>query len=87
MVNIFCTDYAQLLGLLEADAARSSLVAMLSRLSSLDQSDTLGSLSQAIFGCESVTLQNVYATALSDTLGQAEDVGLRDLVVRSFNDM
>ncbi|KAH7083620.1 Urb2/Npa2 family-domain-containing protein [Paraphoma chrysanthemicola] len=90
MVNIFCTDYAQLLGLLEADAARSSLVAMLSRLSrlsSLDEGDSPGSLSQAIFGCESVTLQNVYATALSDTLGQREDVGLRDLVVRSFNDM
>ncbi|KAH7067615.1 Urb2/Npa2 family-domain-containing protein [Paraphoma chrysanthemicola] len=91
MVNIFCTDYAQLLSLLEADAAQSSLVAMLSRLSSLDEDedegDSVGSLTQAIFGCESVTLQNVYATVVSDTLSQGKDLTLRDLVVRSFNDM
>jgi nucleolar pre-ribosomal-associated protein 2 len=89
MADIFCANYVQLLSLLEAEAARSSLVAMLSRLAAFDEDagDHVVSLSQTIFGCGSATLHTAYASALSDALDQSDEPRMRDVAVKSFLDI
>ncbi|KAF2031216.1 hypothetical protein EK21DRAFT_111252 [Setomelanomma holmii] len=89
MVDIFCANYVQLLSLLDAEAAQTSLLAMLSRLSAFieEAGECVSSLSQAVFGRGSSTLHTAYASALADALDQSEDPRKCDVAVKAFLDI
>jgi nucleolar pre-ribosomal-associated protein 2 len=83
----FCANFVQLLGDLDAQAARQSILTMLIRLSTFDEDsrDSIsGSLSQAVFTEGNLALHDAYCAALSDALDNEDNSDLRQVVLSSL---
>jgi nucleolar pre-ribosomal-associated protein 2 len=76
MMEIFCANFVQLLGHMDAPTSQESLLAMLARLSVFEDDvgdNIISSLSQSIFSQGNSALHGAYTSALSAALGQNDD--------------
>ena len=86
-IECFCTNFATLLGDLDEDACRKSLLTILLELSKSNEGvgDLIcRSLSRSIVEQGSLSLQNVYFTTLHGALKDNSDNHLRTLVARAL---
>ncbi|KAF1921334.1 Urb2/Npa2 family-domain-containing protein [Ampelomyces quisqualis] len=87
MVEIFCANFVQLLSHLDPKVSPDSIYAMLKRISSLDDDvidHVSSSLSEAILGQGSYSLHSAYSSALSEALGQGDDLRLHHVALQSL---
>jgi nucleolar pre-ribosomal-associated protein 2 len=87
MVEIFCANFVQLLGHLDAPTSQESLLAILTKLSLFE--DNVGDnivtyLSQSVFSQGNSSLHSAYTLALSDALGQNDDSHSHHVIVEAL---
>lgn len=87
MTEFFCTDFITLLGHLDEDTCRESLLVWFLRLSELDTDHidlVCSSLSRSIVEQGSSTLQMAYANALLQAFRQDNNNSLHDIVIKAL---